>query len=88
MNQTETKDNSAKTKKFIAKLLEGYFHFRKNLPTDGYVQENRTTRQIQDDLSEMYYVSLEDIANYMLEHEYGTLTEPDGRLVWAIWRKI
>ena len=25
---------------------------------------------------------------HMVEREYATTTEPDGTVVWAIWRKI
>ena len=72
---------------FVAKLLDSYFTFRDNLPREGYIQENKTTQQIQDELEPMYTVTTGEIVRWMLDHEYHTTTEQDGSVSWAIWRQ-
>ena len=71
---------------FVEQLLDSYFSTRANLPKAGYIQENKTTQQIQDDLEPMYTVSTGSIVCYMLQHEFTTTTEQDGTVTWAIWR--
>ncbi|MBQ8467718.1 MAG: hypothetical protein IJ546_08515 [Prevotella sp.] len=72
---------------FVQKLLDSYFMFRDCLPKDGFIQENKTTQQIQDELEPMYSVTTGEIVGYMLEHDYQPTTEQDGTVVWAIWRQ-
>lgn len=72
---------------FVQKLLDSYFMFRDCLPKVGYIQENKTTQQIQDELEPMYRVTTDEIASYMLEHDYQPATEQDGTVTWAIWRQ-
>ena len=69
-------------------LLETYMQFRDNLPHDGYVEEHKTTLEIQDDLAPMLYVSEEKIVKFMLSHDYNMTTEADGTVRWAIWRML
>ena len=72
---------------FVGQLLDSYFMFRNSLPRDGYIQENKTTQQIQDELEPMYSVTSGEIVGYMLEHGYATTTEQDGTVTWAVWRQ-
>ena len=72
---------------FVQKLLDSYFMFRDCLPKVGYIQENKTTQQIQDELEPMYSVTTGEIVGYMLEHGYATTTEQDGTVTWAVWRQ-
>ena len=72
---------------FVQKLLDSYFMFRDCLPRDGYIQENKTSQQIQDELEPMYSVTTGEIVGYMLEHDYQPTTEQDGTVVWAVWRQ-
>ena len=72
---------------FVQQLLDSYFMFRDCLPKDGFIQENKTTQQIQDELEPMYSVTTGEIVGYMLEHDYQPTTEQDGTVVWAIWRQ-
>jgi len=89
MSRTEiSNDPESNEGKFVQQLLDGYFTFRTNLPEKGYLQENKTTQQIQDELQSMYTVAAGDIVGYMLEHGYSTTTEQDGTVIWAIWRMI
>lgn len=74
--------------KFVQQLLDSYFTFRKNLPEQGYIQENKTSQQIQDELEPMYSVTTGEIVDYMLEHDYSTTTEQDGTVAWAVWRQV
>lgn len=86
MSQTETK--SEQQAQFAQQLLDSYFLFRRPLPEDGFIQENKTTLQIMDELLPMIAVSTETVVGYMIEHDYGTITEQDGTVSWAIWRQV
>ena len=80
-------DRDAQKREFVQQLLDSYFMFRENLPKDGYIQENKTTLQIMDELTPMMMLPTEDVVGYMLEHDYSTTTEQDGTVTWAIWRQ-
>lgn len=84
MNQNET-DN--RKRQLRQSLLDSYFQFRSPLPSDGFIQEYKTTLQIQDELESMMHVGGLDIVEYMDDHEYSFTTEQDGTVVWAIWRQ-
>ena len=88
MKETENKDRDAQKREFAQQLLDSYFMFRDNLPRDGYIQENKTTLQIMDELTPMMMLPTEDVVRYMLEHDYHTTTEQDGTVSWAIWRQV
>ena len=85
MNRNSTDSTAAG--EFAAGLLATYFQFRDCLPRDGYLQENKTTQQIRDELLPMYPVSMDDIVDYMVQAGYSTTTEADGSVTWAIWRQ-
>ena len=88
MSQRENdQDRDAQKREFAKQLLDSYFMFRENLPKEGYIQENKTTLQIVDELTPMMMMPTESVVGYMLEHEYSTTTEDDGTVVWAIWRQ-
>ena len=80
-------DRDRQKREFARQLLDSYFMFRDNLPKDGYIQENKTTLQIMDDLTPMMQLPTDDVVQYMLEHDYSTTTEQDGTVSWAIWRQ-
>ena len=84
MSQNE---NDNKEKLVKQKLLDSYFQFRSPLPEDGYIQENKTTLQIQDELAPMMHMNDIDIVGYMDDHDYSFITEQDGSVAWAIWRQ-
>lgn len=86
MSQNETK--SEQQERFAQQLLDSYFLFRRPLPEDGFIQENKTTLQIMDELLPMMAVSTETVVGYMTEHDYSTTTEQDGTVSWAIWRQV
>lgn len=89
MSQRENdQDRDAQKREFAQQLLDSYFMFRENLPKEGYIQENKTTLQIMDELTPMMLLPTEDVVGYMLEHDYSTTTEQDGTVVWAIWRQV
>ncbi|MBQ7513362.1 MAG: hypothetical protein IJS95_03105 [Prevotella sp.] len=89
MSQRENdQDRDAQKREFAKQLLDSYFMFRENLPKEGYIQENKTTLQIMDELTPMMMLPTESVVGYMLEHEYSTTTEDDGTVVWAIWRQV
>ena len=77
MSQRENEqDRDAQKREFAKQLLDSYFMFRRNLPEAGFIQENKTTLQIMDELTPM------------MMHDYSTTTEQDGTVVWAIWRQV
>lgn len=80
-------ENENQEKQLKQKLLDSYFQFRSPLPSDGYIQENKTTQQIQDELDSMMHVVGLDIVEYMDNHDYSFITEQDGTVSWAIWRQ-
>ena len=86
MSQNETK--SEQHERFAQQLLDSYFLFRRPLPEDGFIQENKTTLQIMDELLPMMAVSTETVVGYMTDHDYSTTTEQDGTVSWAIWRQV
>lgn len=88
MNHKETESAEERKEQFAQQLLDSYFMFRENLPKEGYIQENKTTLQIMDELTPMMLLPTEDVVGYMLEHDYSTTTEQDGTVVWAIWRQV
>ena len=89
MSQRENEqDRDAQKREFAKQLLDSYFMFRQNLPGEGYIQENKTTLQIMDELTPMMMLPTDDVVCYMLEHDYSTTTEQDGTIVWAIWRQV
>ena len=89
MSQRENdQDRDAQKREFAKQLLDSYFMFRRNLPEAGFIQENKTTLQIMDELTPMMMLPTESVVGYMLEHEYSTTTEDDGTVVWAIWRQV
>ena len=89
MSQRENEqDRYAQKREFAKQLLDSYFMFRENLPKEGYIQENKTTLQIMDELTPMMMLSTDDVVQFMIEHDYSTTTEQDGTVVWAIWRQV
>lgn len=89
MSQRENEqDRDAQKHEFARQLLDSYFMFRRNLPEAGFIQENKTTLQIMDELTPMMMLSTDDVVQYMMEHDYSTTTEQDGTVVWAIWRQV
>lgn len=88
MSQTENETRQERNEQFAQQLLDSYFMFRENLPKEGYIQENKTTLQIMDDLTPMMMLPTDDVVQYMLEHDYSTTTEQDGTVTWAIWRQV
>lgn len=81
-------NNQDRNEQFAQQLLDSYFLFRRPLPEEGFIQENKTTIQIMDDLSTMMAISAEAVVGYMLDHDYSPTTEQDGTVSWAIWRQV
>lgn len=85
---SQNDNNQDRNEQFAQQLLDSYFLFRRPLPEEGYIQENKTTIQITDDLSTMMAISAEAVVGYMLDHDYSPTTEQDGTVSWAIWRQV
>jgi hypothetical protein len=82
------KNNDERREGVKRQILEAFFHFRSNLPEVGYVQQNRSTQELLDELNTMYNFSENDIVDYLSDNDYAPTTEPDGSVKWAIWRLI
>jgi hypothetical protein len=67
-------------------LLDSYFTFRQNLPGEYLIEDDKTTSDIQDELSEMMSLDQNIIFTYMRKHNFGLKTQKDGTVKWAIWR--
>ena len=67
------------------KVLDAYFALRRPMPEDGYIQQVRTTEEIQDDMVSMMDISKDEIIEYMTEQGYEPTTDKDGTVKWAIW---
>ena len=66
MSQRENEqDRDARKREFAKQLLDSYFMFRQNLPGEGYIQENKTTLQIMDELTPMMMLPTNDVVGYM-----------------------
>ena len=85
---SQNDNNQDRHEQFAQQLLDSYFLFRRPLPGEGFIQENKTTIQIMDDLSTMMAISAEAVVGYMLDHDYSPTTEQDGTVSWAIWRQV
>jgi hypothetical protein len=85
---SQNDNNQDRNEQFAQQLLDSYFLFRRPLPEEGFIQENKTTIQIMDDLSTMMAISAEAVVGYMLDHDYSPTTEQDGTVSWAIWRQV
>lgn len=85
---SQNDNNQDRNEQFAQQLLDSYFLFRRPLPEEGFIQENKTTIQITDDLSTMMAISAEAVVGYMLDHDYSPTTEQDGTVSWAIWRQV
>ena len=72
-------------------MLDNYFQYRRNLPIKmesgaKMIEENKSTDDIQTELATMVLIDKYAINMYMLSHDYGVKTMPDGSVKWAIWR--
>jgi hypothetical protein len=85
MAKNKSEDRKEEMKR---QILDAFFTFRCNLPKEGYVQQNRSTQELLDELCTMYSFKEDDIVEYLMEHDYAPTTEPDGSVKWAIWRLI
>ena len=82
------KNEKNKREQIKQEILQAYFQFRSPLRQDGFVAQHRSTEELQDELDCMFPFSKEELAEYMMDHEYSPLTETDGSVKWAIWRLI
>lgn len=71
---------------FVGTLLDNYFATRDNLAGAGFIEDYKTTQEIQDNLEPMYHVTRGEIVSWLVAHGYGMITDPDGIVRWAIWR--
>lgn len=94
-NQAEKKKDEEKPKKvkvtkksLSERVLETFF--LRSLPKheEGYVQMNRTTQELQDELEPMMTFTKFELNQYLDKHGYKLVTDDDGTVKWAIWRLI
>ena len=66
-----------------------YRYFQEYLPADKVTDDviYKTSQQIQDELSDMAEISINDIARAMVDWGYELTISPDGRPAWIMLRK-
>lgn len=66
-----------------------YRYFQEYLPADKVTDDviYKTSQQIQDELSDMAEISINDIAREMVDLGYELVIAPDGRPAWIMLRK-
>lgn len=66
-----------------------YCYFQEYLPVDKVTDDviYKTSQQIQDELSDMAEISINDIARTMVDLGYELVISPDGRPAWIMQRK-
>lgn len=69
-------------------LLDAYFQSRSPEPVSGYMQENRTTQDIIDDMNPMMPLSMHLVVKYMFAHGYSPVPTGGGTVTWAIWHSL
>lgn len=64
-------------------------YFQEYLPVDKATDSvvYKTSQQIQDELSELAEIGINDIARMMVELGYELAIAPDGRPAWMMQRK-
>lgn len=76
---------------YQVKILDAYFRSRQSLPGkselgEELVEENKSTQDIIDELSNMIPLEPAVVTTYMMKNGYELTTLQDGNVVWAIWR--
>ena len=66
-----------------------YRYFQEYLPADKVTDDviYKTSQQIQDELSDMAEISINDIARAVVVLGYELVIAPDGRPAWIMLRK-
>ena len=85
MNRIEI-NHTGKDAEFVGMLLDNYFATRDNHACAGFIEDYKTTQDIQDELEPMFHVLRAEIVGWLVKHGYGMMTDPDGTVKWAIWR--
>ena len=77
-------DNKVRFDKYIL-----YHFFKKSLPADKVTDDviYKTSQQIQDELSEMADITINEIAETMVDLGYDLAISPEGRPSWIMLRK-
>lgn len=77
-------DNKARFDKYIL-----YRYFQEYLPADKVTDDviYKTSQQIQDELSEMADITINEIAETMVDLGYDLAISPEGRPSWIMLRK-
>ncbi len=75
-------------------VLDAYFSSRSNLPgrnlfnNSPMAQDDKSTQEIIDDLSDMCDIKHEIVVEYMRQNGFSLVPTASGRLKWAIWRNL
>lgn len=75
-------------KSLVDRVMETFFLNSLPEQQDGYVQINRTTKEIQDELEPMMLITQKELNTYLDKHGYKLVADKDGSVKWAIWRII
>lgn len=71
-------------------LLQAYFATRvKTKPENGnFIEETKTSSEIRDDMTDMFYISIDEVSTYMILNGFRIVTVEDGTPRWQLFRKI
>lgn len=75
-------------KSLQTRILDTFFLSSLPKQEEGYVQVNRTTQELQDELEPMMIIGKSDLNSYLDRHGYKLVADTDGSVKWAIWRVI
>lgn len=84
----EKKPKKQPKKSLVDRVMETFFLNSLPEQQDGYVQINRTTKEIQDELEPMMLITQNELNTYLDRHGYKLVADKDGSVKWAIWRII
>jgi hypothetical protein len=71
----------------VGAILDAYFSMRApNGSKDMYVEDDKTTRQIMDDLHDTQDIPQSVINEYLHSHGYILKLNEDGTPIWRIFR--
>ena len=69
-------------------FLDAYFSSRSPRPLEGFIEDDKTTKEIMDELEDMKDIAQPTINRYMLNRGYNCKQREDGSISWRIFRSL
>ena len=84
-NNDETQERETKIDYVKAALAKYLLYYKPYDPGDAKNKITfKTSKEIQEDISEMVTASVSQITDYMMQHHYNMELIEGGKLVWAM----